>query len=66
MKNLKHLAIALVSLALTGSAIAAPQLTIKESIFNFGFVPQNSKVTTGFWLFSSGDDSLKIIRVVPG
>lgn len=49
-----------------GSAIAAPRLTIKESEFRFGFVPQNSSVSHPFWLYSSGDDTLKILKVNPG
>lgn len=48
------------------SAQAAPRLTIPESSFDFGYVPQNSKITHDFWLYSSGDDSLKILKVVPG
>lgn len=48
------------------SAMAAPRLTIKESTFNFGYVPQNSEISHTFWLYSTGDDSLKILRVVPG
>ena len=49
-----------------GSASGAPRLTLPESTFNFGYVPQNSKISHGFWLHSTGDDTLKIIKVVPG
>jgi len=45
---------------------AAPRLTIPESVFNFGYCPQNSAVSHDFWLYSTGDDSLKILKVVPG
>ena len=48
------------------SASAAPRLTIKESVFDFGYVPQNSEISHTFWLHSTGDDSLKILKVVPG
>lgn len=48
------------------SIIAGPQLTIKEPTFNFGFVPQKSKITYPFWLYSTGDEPLKILKVVPG
>ena len=48
------------------TASAAPRLTIKESVFDFGYVPQNSQVSHTFWLNSTGDDSLKILKVVPG
>ena len=47
-------------------AAAAPRLTMPETDFDFGFVPQNSKISHVFWLHSTGDDSLKIIQVVPG
>jgi len=47
-------------------AYAAPRLTVPESVFNFGYVPQNSTVSHVFWLYSTGDDTLKIINVAPG
>jgi len=59
------LVIALTALCFA-SASAAPRLTLPESTFNFGFVPQNAKISHGFWLQSTGDDTLKIIKVVPG
>lgn len=43
-----------------------PQMTIPDSLFDFGFAPQNSKITHIFWLHSSGTDTLRITRVVPG
>lgn len=49
-----------------GLAKAAPRLVIPEQEFEFGFVPQNSKITHVFHLYSKGDDSLKIIQVIPG
>lgn len=48
------------------AAVSAPRLTIPESAFNFGYVPQNSKVSHQFWLLSTGDDSLRILKIVPG
>lgn len=51
---------------LVSSLIAAPRLTINESTFDFGYAPQNSKVSHIFWLHSTGEDSLKILKVVPG
>ena len=45
---------------------AEPNLTIPESIFDFVYAPQNSKISTVFWLKSTGDDTLKILKVVPG
>jgi len=52
--------------ALAGAALAAPRLTIDESAFNFGYVPQHAKVSHTFVLRSTGDDTLKIVKVVPG
>ncbi len=49
-----------------GTAFAAPRLTIPQTDFNFGNVPQNAKISHVFWLHSTGDDSLKILKVVPG
>jgi hypothetical protein len=52
---------------MAGSLIqAAPHLTLKESKFEFGYVPQNSKITHRFWLYNTGDDTLKIEKVIPG
>jgi hypothetical protein len=45
---------------------SAPRLILPESEFDFGYVPQNSKISHVFWLKSAGDDSLKILKVVPG
>jgi len=44
----------------------APRLTIPEAEFNFGYVPQNAKISHVFWLKSTGDDSLRILSVKPG
>ncbi|MCK4607375.1 MAG: hypothetical protein KAU35_08780 [candidate division Zixibacteria bacterium] len=51
---------------LTGGVQAAPRMTISDSLFDFGYVPQNAKVAHVFWLHSTGDDTLKIIKVNPG
>jgi len=53
-------------LVMAASGYGAPRLLIEEPEFNFGFVPQNSTVSHVFWLKSVGDDSLKILKVVPG
>jgi hypothetical protein len=45
---------------------AAPRLDIPEPEFDFGFVPQNAKISHVFWLHSAGTDTLKIIKVNPG
>ncbi len=68
--NLSRYRIAVcVLVALLGAAsmaTAAPRLDIEGDSFDFGFVPQNSKITHSFWLKSTGDDTLRIVRVVPG
>ena len=53
-------------LLLTGPSYGAPELAIDESEFNFGYVPQDVKITHVFWLKSVGDEVLKITKVVPG
>ncbi len=53
-------------LALAAVALAAPRLTIPENEFDFGFSPQNSEIAHAFWLHSTGEDSLKILKVTPG
>ena len=51
----------------SGSAAwAVPRLTLPETVFNFGFCPQNSEVSHKFWLISTGDQPLKITNVIPG
>jgi hypothetical protein len=47
-------------------ALAGPSLTIPDPTFDFGYVPQNSTISHVFWLHSTGDDTLKIIKVSPG
>ena len=49
-----------------GSVNAAPRMEIPETVFDFGYVPQHSKISHDFWLISTGDDTLKILKVVPG
>ncbi len=67
MKKLTPLGIVMVFLvAFCMQAAAEPKLTIPDSIFDFGFVPQNAKISHDFWLHSTGTDSLKIVKVSPG
>ena len=55
-----------VVILVAASVQSAPRMTIPESSFDFGYVPQNSKISHNFWLMSSGDDSLKILKIIPG
>lgn len=57
---------AIAVIAGANSVCAAPRLTISEPAFDFGFVPQHSAICHKFWLLSTGDDSLKILNVIPG
>ena len=66
MRKITLLVGALLLLLGTTQVSSAPRMTMGESAFNFGYVPQNSKISHDFWLFSTGDDSLKILKVVPG
>jgi hypothetical protein len=55
------------ALVLTGGvALCGPELTIPDSTFDFGFVPQHAKISHYFWLHSTGDSLLKITKVLPG
>ncbi len=49
-----------------GTALAGPNLAIPEPSFDFGYVPQHAKITHVFWLYSTGDSTLQIIKVSPG
>ena len=42
------------------------KLELPETDFDFGYTPQNSKVSHIFWLSNIGEDSLEIINVKPG
>jgi hypothetical protein len=53
-------------LVAASAVMAAPRLVLPETTFNFGFVPQNAKISHDFWLYSKGEDSLHILKVVPG
>jgi len=47
-------------------AFSQAKLTIPDAEFNFGYVPQHSKISHVFWLYSTGTDTLKIDKVRPG
>jgi hypothetical protein len=51
---------------LSSLAMALPKMFLPQEEFNFGFVPQDSKVSHVFWIKSVGEDSLVIISVKPG
>ncbi len=62
-----------VSLVLAGlltvpaaTTTAGPAVEIPNPEFNFGRVCQKSKISHIFWIKSTGDDSLRITKIVPG
>ena len=67
MKRVKFIsAVVLLVLLLAATILSAPRMIIPESSFDFGYAPQNAKITHVFWVKSPGTDSLKILKVVPG
>ena len=67
MKKTKLMVLTLVLIIVSfGITWSAPRLTINNDSFDFGFIPQHSKVSHVFWLHSTGDDELKILKVLPG
>ena len=67
MKKSALLFVLILGLVLSFSLVqGAPRMTIPETLFDFGYAPQNAKLTHVFWIHSTGDDTLKIIRVKPG
>jgi hypothetical protein len=57
---------AILILFLVASAMAVPKMFLPEEKFDFGFVPQDSKISHVFWIKSVGEDTLKILNVKPG
>jgi hypothetical protein len=53
-------------LLLSTLSMALPKMLLGQDQFEFGYVPQNSKISHVFWIKSVGDDSLKILSVKPG
>ncbi len=47
-------------------AYSAPAAVVDETAFDFGYVPQQAKISHVFKIRSVGDDTLKIMQVVPG
>lgn len=67
MKSDRLLLTALAAILIPAAvAYAAPRLTILDNEFDFGYSPQNCEIAHSFWLHSTGNDSLKIMKVTPG
>ncbi len=58
--------IATLVLILVSQTMAVPKMFLPEEKFDFGFVPQDCRVSHVFWIKSVGDDSLKILKIIPG
>ncbi|MEE9441441.1 MAG: DUF1573 domain-containing protein [candidate division Zixibacteria bacterium] len=64
----RHVLIGAAILILFGAinVAAGPKLTISENEFDFGYAPQKAKLSHTFWVKSTGDEVLKISKVIPG
>jgi hypothetical protein len=49
-----------------GTQGGAAELTIDDSVFDFGYAPQNSVISHVFWLKSTGNNILRITAIKPG
>lgn len=64
MKKLLTAIMFLISLSVISKA--GPQMSVTETHWDFGNVPQNSTLTHDYWIRNIGNDTLKIIDVRPG
>ena len=66
-KAIKTLLTAIATIVcLSAVAFAVPRMTMPETVFDFGYAPQNATISHKFWIISTGEDTLKILKVVPG
>ncbi len=47
-------------------SMATPVLSMPETHWDYGYVPQQSVLTHDYWIRNTGDDTLKIVEVRPG
>jgi hypothetical protein len=62
----KLLAVIVLLISWPALLIAGPTLTMPETHWDYGNVPQHSVLTHDYWIKNTGDDTLKIIQVKPG
>lgn len=64
----KRVAVVLAAIMIlcVASIQAAPQLMMQDTVYDFGYVPQNAHISHIFWLKSVGTDTLRIVKVTPG
>ena len=43
-----------------------PEISLSETIWDFGRTPQHSHVSHTFWIKNVGGDTLRILKVKPG
>jgi hypothetical protein len=60
------LIVGMAAFVFTSLATAVPKMFLPQETFDFGFAPQDSKISHVFWVKSVGDDMLKILKVTPG
>ena len=53
-------------ISLANVAFSQAKLSIPDAEFDFGYVPQHSKISHIFWLQSTGTETLHIENVRPG
>lgn len=51
---------------ITSQIQAGPKVEVPNNTFDFGYAPQDSKLTHKYWVKSTGDEELRILKVVPG
>jgi hypothetical protein len=62
----KFLATIVFLISWTVISMAAPQMSVPETHWDYGNVPQNSVLIHDYWIRNIGNDTLKIIDVRPG
>lgn len=60
------IAIAISLAVMSQTAWSGPKVSIPDATFNFGKVPQHVKISRTYWIKSLGDDTLRILTLVPG
>ena len=59
----KMFIILIVSIFIIGVVWGESEISVSADDFNFGYAPQNAKVTCAFWIYAGARDTLKISRV---
>jgi hypothetical protein len=58
--------IVLCLIIISSSLYAQPSLRVKDAVFSFGFVPQQSTMVQYFWFKSDGLDTVRITKIETG